>query len=202
MKRLLISTAILASLMTTGAQAKEGDWLLRARAIDVMPDESADVTVIGGSVEITNNVVPELDISYFLTDNVALELIAATSKHKVTATAGNLDLGDVWALPPTLTLQYHFVNESSFKPYVGAGVNYTYFYGDDAGKDINTIEYNGSVGPALQAGLDYKLDEKYSLNLDVKKIWMNSNVKINGGAIRADVDLDPWVVGVGVGYTF
>ena len=201
MKRLLVTTAILASLATT-ATAKEGDWLLRARAIDVMPDESATVTVIGGGVDAGNNIVPELDISYFFTDNIAAELIAATSNHNVHATAGGLDLGDVWALPPTLTLQYHFVNDTAFKPYVGAGINYTYFYNAHAGSSITDIEYNGSVGPALQAGMDYKLDDKYSLNLDVKKIWMNTDVKINGGAIRADVDLNPWVIGVGVGYTF
>jgi outer membrane protein len=201
MKKLLLTTAILAS-MTLGAQAKEGDWVLRARAIDVIPDESASVTVVGEGVDLTNTIVPELDLSYYLTDNIALELIAATSNHNVHATAGNLDLGDVWALPPTLTAQYHFINDTGINPYVGAGINYTHFYNDQAGTAINTIKYSDSVGPALQAGVDYKIDDKYSLNLDVKKIWMNSDVEINGGAINADVDINPWVVGVGVGYTF
>lgn len=76
------------------------------------------------------------------------------------------------------------------------------FYGEESGRSITSIDYGDSVGPALQAGIDYKIDEKYSLNLDIKKIWINTDVKINGGAIRADVDLDPWVIGAGIGYTF
>jgi outer membrane protein len=201
MKRLLITTAILAGLAAT-ATAKEGDWVVRARAISVTPDESATVTVLGGGVDSDTQIVPELDISYFFTDNIAAELIAATTNHNVTATAGGQDLGDVWLLPPTLTLQYHFVNDTAFKPYVGAGVNYTMFYGEESGRSITSIDYGDSFGPALQAGIDYKIDDKYILNLDVKKIWINTDVKINGGAIRADVDLNPWVVGAGIGYTF
>ncbi|MEQ1790636.1 MAG: OmpW family outer membrane protein [Rickettsiales bacterium] len=203
MRKLLLTTAILAS-MIIGAQANEGDLLLRLRAIDVIPDENSH-TSIGGYVDADFSIVPEVDVTYFFTDNIAAELIAATSKHDVSAkntTLGDLDLGEVWVLPPTLTLQYHFVNESCFKPYVGAGVNFTYFYNDKAGSSINTIEYDHSFGPALQAGVDYKIDDKYSLNLDVKKVWMNTDVKINGGAVTADVDLDPWIVGVGIGYTF
>jgi len=200
MKKLLITAAICAMCGT--ANAKEGDWLLRARAINVMPDESASVSVLGGGVDADVQAVPELDLTYFFTDNIAAELIAATSNHNVTATAGGQDLGDVWILPPTLTLQYHFTNETAFKPYVGAGVNVSYFYGAESGRSITSIEYDHSVGPALQLGLDYKLDENYSLNLDVKKVWINTDVKINGGNIRADVDLDPWIVGAGIGYTF
>jgi outer membrane protein len=202
MKKLILTTAILMAAATTGAQAKAGDWLLRARAIEVAPDENASVTVIGGGVDASNTVVPELDLSYFFTDNISAELIAATSKHSVHATAGNLDLGEVWALPPTLTAQYHFINDTGFNPYIGAGINYTHFYNDKAGKAINTIKYTDSVGPALQLGVDYKINDQYSLNLDLKKIWMNTDVKINNGAIQADVDLNPWVIGAGIGYTF
>lgn len=198
----MITTILAAAMAAAPANAKEGDWLLRARAIYFSPDESATVTTLGGGVDATDTIVPELDISYFLTDSVALELIAATTNHDVMATAGGQDLGDVWVLPPTLTLQYHFVNESAFKPYVGAGVNYTIFYGAESGRSITSIDYGNSFGPALQAGIDYKINDTYSLNFDVKKVWVNSDVKINGGNIRADVDLDPWVVGVGVGYTF
>lgn len=200
----MITTILAAAMAAAPANAKEGDILLRLRAIDVLPEKDS-TTSIGGKVKPDFAVVPELDITYFFTDNIAAELIAATSKHDVKAigtTSGNLDLGDVWILPPTLTLQYHFTNDSPFKPYIGAGINYSYMYNEDAGSSITSIHYDDSFGPALQAGLDYKLNEKYSLNLDVKKIWINTDVKVNGGAVRADVDLDPWVVGVGVGYTF
>jgi outer membrane protein len=205
MKKLLMITTILAAAMAAApANAKEGDVVVRLRAINIAP-ENDSTTSIGGKVKPDFAAVPEVDLSYFFTDSISAELIAATSKHNVKAMgtgSGDLDLGSVWVLPPTLTLQYHFNNESAFVPYVGAGVNYTYFYNDKAGSSINNIHYDDSFGPALQAGLDYKLDDKYSLNLDVKKIWINSDVKVNGGGVTADVDLDPWVIGVGVGYTF
>lgn len=183
-----------------------GDWVIRARAIGVMPQEDATVTgaLTGSSINIDNSVVPEVDVSYFLTDNIALELIAATTPHDVHAatSGGYLDLGSAWLLPPTLTAQYHFTNLGAYKPYVGAGVNYTIFWNEDAGSSINNIKYENSFGPALQAGVDYMLDEHWLVNMDVKKIWINSDVKINSGAVRADVDINPWIVGVGFGYKF
>lgn len=200
----MITTILAAVMAAAPANAKEGDILLRLRAIDVLPEKDS-TTTIGGKVKPDFATVPELDLTYFFTDNIAAELIAATSKHEVKAIgtgSGNLDLGDVWILPPTLTLQYHFNNETRLTPYVGAGVNYSYFYNDKAGSSISSIHYNSSFGPALQAGIDYKIDNNYSLNFDVKKIWINTDVKVNGGAVRADVDLDPWVVGMGIGYTF
>jgi outer membrane protein len=180
----------------------EGDspWLVRVRGIYVSPDESASVTGIAGSVEASNELVPELDISYFFTENIAAELILATTNHDMSATAG-VDLGDVWILPPTLLLQYHFTPNDQFSPYVGAGVNYTIFYGEDSGA-VASIDYENGFGFALQAGMDYDLGDQWVFNVDVKKLWLNTDVSINGGAITADVDLDPWIFGVGFGYRF
>lgn len=113
----------------------------------------------------------------------------------------NIDLGSVWVLPPTLTAQYHFNNETSFVPYVGAGVNYTIFYNDDPGA-VSTIKYRNAIGYAFQTGVDYKIDQHWMLNVDVKKIMLNTDAEVNGGAVKADVDLDPWVIGFGVGYRF
>lgn len=145
-------------------------------------------------------VMPELDITYFFTNNFSAELILATTKHDVRA--GNVDLGSVWALPPTLTAQYHFDTPTPFRPYVGAGINYTWFYGADEAAGLNKVEYDGGVGYALQAGVDYMLDEHWMLNLDVKKVYVSTDVSVNNGAVTADVDLDPWVFGLGVGYRF
>ena len=197
---LLVSTSVY-------AQPKAGDFMIRARALGVVPQEDADITgaVTGSTISIDNSVVPELDFSYFVTDTVAFELIAAITPHDVStkdSSAGPLDLGDVWLLPPTLTAQYHFTDMGAFKPYVGAGVNYTVFFDEKAGSSVTDVEYENSFGPALQVGADYALDDKWSLNLDVKKIWINSDVKFNGGAIKADVDIDPWIIGAGIGYTF
>lgn len=204
----IIAIASLLTCVSSMALAAEaGDFVLRARALGVVPQEDANITggVTGSSISIDNSVVPELDLSYFFTKNIAVEAIAAVTPHNVHAnntSAGNLDLGDVWLLPPTVTLQYHLDQMGQCKPYVGAGVNYTVFYNEDAGSSITDIKYDNSFGPALQAGVDYMLDEHWMLNMDVKKIWINSDVSINGGTVNADVDINPWVIGVGVGYKF
>lgn len=179
--------------------AKE-NWQIRVRAIDVIPDVDSSVN-IGGEVDADNAVVPELDISYFFTNHIAAELILATSKHDMDYT-GNVDLGDAMILPPTLTLQYHFTPDQAFSPYVGAGVNYSMFYNEDAAAGFTDLNVDNGFGLALQAGFDYWLDEHWGLNADVKKIFLNVDATLNNGAIRADVDLDPWVVGAGVSYRF
>ncbi len=188
-----------------GKQA--GDFLIRARGIGLIPDEDSSISVIGGSADASDEFTGELDFSYFVTDNVALELIAATTKHDVdvenSALGADVDLADVGVLPPTLTVQYHFMPSNRFSPYLGAGVNYTFFYDEEAaGGAVNSVDFENSFGLALQAGLDVAIGGNWSANVDVKKIFLDTDVKINGGAINADVDLDPWVFGVGIGYRF
>ena len=211
-KALLAGAFLFAVVAGSAASAQDfkpkeaGDFLIRARGLAVIPDEDASIGVIGGDVEATNSYVPELDFSYFVTDNIALELIAAVSPHELDvegSTLGNLDLADVWLLPPTLTVQYHFMPAKRFSPYLGVGINYTHFFNaDEAGGAIQQIDFDDSVGLALQAGLDYAITGNWSANLDVKKVFINTDVTINNGAITADVDLDPWIIGVGIGYRF
>lgn len=157
---------------------------------------------IGGEVKVGNAFVPEVDLTYFITPNIALEAIAATSKHSLNYSVNGASLGKTWVLPPTVTLQYHFMPEETFSPYIGAGVNYSYFYGEDTGAGFTDLQVDGGFGYALQAGTDIWINENWGLNLDVKKIFLNVDAKLNGGAVRADVDLDPWVVGAGVSYRF
>lgn len=180
-----------------------GDFMVRARVLGVIPDEDAS-TSIGGNVSIDNDIVPEVDFTYFITDNIGLELIAATTRHEVSHTPTGIDLGKVSLLPPTLTLQYHFMPKERFSPYVGAGLNYTFFYNEDtaAGSPVTSIDYENALGYALQVGADYALNDNWYANVDVKKIFLNTDVSMNGGAITADVDIDPWIVGVGIGYRF
>ena len=183
-----------------------GDINVRLRGIGVVPTERGDIKNATTGADTTLNTrlgnayVPEVDVSYFLTPNIALELIAATTKHDVDASNG-LDMGSVWLLPPTLTVQYHFAPTARFSPYVGAGLNYTIFYNEKKGA-VNSISYDDNIGYALQAGIDYAIAGAWSLNLDVKKLWLNTDVKVNGGALKADVDINPWIFGVGVGYRF
>lgn len=181
-------------------------WQFRLRGIVVTPDESADIEAIGGDVDISTAVVPEFDISYFFDDNWSLELILATAKHDVEAigtAAGDIDLGHVWLLPPTLTAQYHFTG-GNFVPYLGAGPNLTLFYGVDEGPVADDVDYDTAVGFALQGGFDFMLNDKWFLNFDVKKLFLNTTATVNattalGATVEADVDINPWIFGVGVG---
>lgn len=204
----IIAAAILGSSALAGtalASSGESPWLIRGRMIAVAPDEGASIVPIGGDVSIDTSIVPELDISYFFTKNIAAELILATAPHSATAkgtSLGDIDLGDMWLLPPTLTLQYHFYPTEKIKPYIGAGINYTIFYDVERSSSINRLDCDNSFGGALQAGVDYMLDDHWLVNVDVKKVWINSDVSINNGAVRADLDIDPWIIGFGFGYRF
>lgn len=178
----------------------ENRWIVRARAVGVLPNDSSSVN-IGGNTDVENAYVPELDFTYFFTPHIAAELILATAQHEIDYT-GNVNLGDAWILPPTLTVQYHFTPDGTFSPYVGAGLNYSLFYNEDAAAPFTNLEVDGGIGYALQVGTDYWLNDHWGFNLDVKKIWLNIDGKLNNGAIRADIDLDPWIVGAGVSYRF
>jgi outer membrane protein len=203
MKKLLLTTAAALALSSPAMAAsdfKSGDWLLRGRVVGVLPQESSTLTGAAGHVNVDNSVVPELDISYFLTPNIAVELIAAVTPHDVKTSEG-VDAGSAWLLPPTLTVQYHFTQFGSIKPYVGAGVNYTHFFNADAGA-LNAVEYDDSFGGALQAGVDVPIQGNWYANLDVKKVFISTTANFSPSGVRADVDIDPWLVGVGIGYKF
>lgn len=213
MKKIEISlmVVLLSSMNFVIAQDQPADdngskWQFRLRGIVVTPDESADIAGIGGDASISTAFVPELDISYFFNENWSVELILATAKHDVEAvgtTAGDIDLGHVWLLPPTLTGQYHFTG-GDFVPYLGAGLNLTLFYGVDEGPVADDVDYDTSIGYALQGGFDYMLNDKWFLNVDVKKLFLSTDATINattalGATVDADVDINPWIIGFGVG---
>ncbi len=195
----LAAPAFAANVTGKSLTAKER-FQVRLRGIQVHPHEDSWVN-IGGEIDADNQVVPEVDLTYFLTDNWAAELIAATSKHKLTH-SGGADLGSAWALPPTLTLQYHFQPHQAFSPYLGAGLNYTVFYNEDTASGFTDLNVGNGVGWALQAGADYWVNDHWGMNVDVKKIFVNVDASLNNGAIHGDLDVDPWVIGAGVSYRF
>ena len=187
-------------------------WQVRLRAVGVAPDESAKIGIIDGDVAISNALIPELDFTYFFTEHFAAELILGTAKHDVKAIntlAGDVDLGSVWLLPPTLTAQYHFYtsDQKVFKPYIGAGVNYTLFYNVKSG-DVAGVEYDNAIGYAAQLGFDLMLDETFFINVDVKRLFLSTDVTVDasnlapGLSIPAEVDINPWLLGIGVGMKF
>lgn len=181
-----------------------GDFVIRARGIALVPDESTSTSDIAtGEGELNNDYVPEVDFSYFITDHIAVELIAATTKHDLDWKNPDVDLGSVWLLPPTLTVQYHFMPKQRFSPYVGAGLNYTFFYNETSGA-AQSVSYDNGLGYALQAGFDYAISGPWSLNVDMKKVFLDTKVTadLGAGPVEVDADLDPWVFGLGVGYRF
>jgi len=204
-KKIGIGLLVLSSLLSSSAFAL-GNKLVRMRALTVMPDADGKPTLIGGKVKIDNQSIPELDLSYFFNDNFAAELILGTTTHSVqvhNASGSNHDLGNVTLLPPTLMAQYHHTFDK-FKPYVGAGLNYTMFFNQGTGAH-KSIDYTNSLGYGAQVGFDYALSENVYFNFDVKKLWLSTDVTVKtyaGATVKADVDINPLLVGFGVGYRF
>ncbi len=204
---LMLSAAGRADEPDAGFQS--GSILARIRALDVAPQVSSSVSAIDGSVHASNNVVPELDGTYFFTPHIAAELIAAVTYHTVKdvgSAVGTVPLGSVRLLPPTLTAQWHFLPQSAVNPYVGAGINYTFFYGVKGSTlpIITSTHYSDNVGAALQAGADVKLSGNWYFNVDVKKLFLETDVTLGTalGQVKAKVNLDPWLIGAGIGYRF
>ena len=196
MKKNLLAVAVLCAL-TSGAafaQQAESPWLVRVRAVHL---DSANKDSTGLGLSVNNKTIPEVDISYFFNKNVAAELILTVpQKHDLRANGTNI--GSLKHLPPSLLLQYHF-DAPGFKPYVGAGVNYTRFSNVNlpAGVDID----RNSWGGALQVGVDIPLSKNLYLNFDVKKVYIKTDV-FAGGAKAGTFKVDPVLVGVGLGWRF
>lgn len=188
--------------------AAKSPWQIRVRGLGVITNNSGFVDGIAGSdLSSSDTVVPELDISYFFTDNIAAELILGTTYSNVStegSIAGLGKVGKTWLLPPTLTLQYHFTDFGAFKPYVGAGVNYTLFYNQSSSGPFNDLDVKNKLGAALQVGFDYMLDDHWGVNFDVKKLFLEPEFKVNLGntPLTGKAKLNPWLVGAGVTYRF
>lgn len=208
MKKSVIIVSVSILLLALGsmsvAQAKGMNSIVdkaRFRFLNVTPIEQDDLGIT--AVNIESDLTPELDLTHHFTENIATELVLATSKHRVNTTSG-LDLGDASLLPPTLMAQYHFLPDGMIQPYAGAGVNYTLFYNEGQNAlDANSVEYDNSAGWALQAGFDLPLESlsnRMALNVDVKKLYLNTDVSINNGGITTEVDIDPILFGVGITY--
>ncbi len=204
MKRTLLAVAAVCALSSGAAfaQQAEGPWMVRVRAVNL---DSANKDSTGLGLSINNKWMPELDVSYFFTPNIAAELVLTyPQKHDLRAN-GLGQIGSLKHLPPTLLAQYHFTNFGAFKPYVGAGVNYTRFSSvsfDPAVQAVlNPSIKKNSFGGALQIGFDYALDKNWSLNFDVKKVFIETDVSSAGTKVGT-FKVNPVLVGVGLGYRF
>ncbi|MEO7689058.1 MAG: OmpW family outer membrane protein [Sphingomonas sp.] len=197
---------------------KQGDVLVRVRAILVAPTESTSgitPTFPAEHASVNNSVMPEVDLTYMVTDHIGLELIAATTKHTasgVSGTTGSIGkLASTWVLPPTLTAQYHFNPHGKIRPYVGAGINYTIFWNEKASQGLEAavgptrVHMSDSFGYAGQAGIDVDIGKRTFLNFDIKYIDMNTTATLQTTAIGTQsvrVHLNPMVFGAGIGFRF
>lgn len=208
----LLTAAAMAGSLATGhaAAAVDQPWMVRARAVHMsMANQSDPIPALGvtanDTIEVSNKTIPEVDISYFMTPNWAAELVLTyPQKHDVTLVNNGTrtPLGTFKHLPPTLTLQYHFHPGQTFQPYVGAGLNFTDISKVKlaAGAQPLTLE-NNSLGLAVGAGFDYKLQDNLYLNVDIKKVQIRSDVMANGTVVSS-AKLDPVLLGIGLGWRF
>jgi outer membrane protein len=228
MNKSLLSASFIALALCApfSAQAHEaGDIIVRAGAARVSPNEDSgniklDGTKVSGSKATADGSTQlGLTFAYMLTDHVGLELLAATPFSHTIGVKGlgaGLDgkLADVKQLPPTLSLQYYPMAASSkFQPYAGIGLNYTRFYDTDLSSErkaegFSNLKLKDSVGLAGQVGMDYMITDRIMLNASVWYVDINTKATVDGpsalnvGQTKVDVDIDPWVYMVGLGYKF
>lgn len=219
-KNILAAAVAAVATMGLGAPSASagddrGDFMIRILGTGVLPDVSADVSlngtlIPGANADVSKEFIPATTLTYFFNDNLSAELFCCFAKHQADAEGTIAPLGEIadfWIFPPALTLQYHFTGMGSIKPYVGAGVQYIAFFKEDTTLS-NSVDIDSAFGFTLQAGVDVGLGGGWFLNADVKKTWLDTEVHwrgvggVNGVNIDADVDVDPWIVSVGLGYRF
>lgn len=188
-------------------------FLVRVGALGVLPNASG-ASIAGGPIynaSVTNNVVPELDLTYFITKHWAVEAICCLSHHtlegSLTPFGIKNNIANSTLFPPTVTLQYHFAL-GQWDPYVGVGANYTWFFETKSqltqalGYGNNAVKLNSSAGVAFNAGVDYYLTKHWVLNADAKYLVLDTQGNTPFGTNTVKVNIDPWLVRLAVGYRF
>jgi outer membrane protein len=203
MNKLVTLTLLSAALAAPCLQAEEGPWMVRLRAVQIQPANKSDAAtgLPADAIHVSSKTIPEVDFSYFFTKNFSAELILTVpQEHDVTVSGTKI--GTFKHLPPTLTAQWHFLPGQTVNPYVGAGLNYTLI--SDVKLASGALELGkSSTGLAVQAGVDFKVATNCYINLDVKYVQLQSDVKVAAtGAKLTTVKLDPMLYGVGIGYRF
>jgi outer membrane protein len=199
-----------AALMTLAASAHAGDFMVRGRVLQLDPaNESFGPTLGSAPVTVSSRLIWEVDASYFLAPNWAVEVIASTPPKHTIYLAGTR-IGTLRHLPPTVTLQYHLSPENAaVRPYVGVGLNYTHFSevrldaGPVLGGSVPLKASSNSWGTAVQVGADFPITKSVSLNVDFKKIDIHTKVSVEStGQYLGTVKVNPVLFGAGIGYKF
>jgi outer membrane protein len=204
--------AVFALGVSSARADDDGAWEVRLRAVRLVPSNNSDayapLGIPADAIHINGKWLPDLDFEHFFSAHWSSELLltypqAQTVTVEKSALGGPTAIGTFKHLPPTLTLKYDFCPNQAFQPYIGAGVNITLIskttlYVPTVGRlDLDTW----SVGPAAQAGFDYKLAAHWYLSADLKWAMIRSDVKFQGTKI-SEARIDPLLFGIGVGYRF
>jgi len=201
MRSAMFLAIVASTAVPLAAQAQSTPWLVRLRAVHI---DSANKDSTGLGLSINNKWIPEVDISYFFTPQIATELVL-TYPQKHTIYSNGTEIGSLKHLPPTLTVQYHFTDLGAIKPYVGAGINYTRFsdvqFNSATEGALHPTLDSSSWGLAAQVGADYLISKQVYLNLDVKYVQLGTDV-YSSGVKAGTLKVDPWLVGLGVGWRF
>ena len=201
-KKSIVSTLIASSLvLATGTvnAVEKGDWLVRFGVVNVSPNDGSTGVVANDAVGVDGNTQIFANATYMYKENIGFELLAATPfSHDITLSGSKI--GETKQLPPTFSMQYHFMPKASTRPYIGAGINYTTFFSEKATNTITSLKLDDSVGLAVQAGVDIDITKDWFFNADVRYINIETTATTNLGNI--EVDINPWVISLGVGTHF
>ena len=198
-----IAGAAMGATAPANAGSESGDFLVRVQGTFVnFNDDSSAVGALPGSIELDDEFIPTLTLTYFLNKNIGIELFCCFAKLQADH---NLlgEVADFWVFPPALTLQYHFDPMGGIKPYIGVGLQYIAPFSEDGVGALAgaNVEVDDALGFTLQAGVDISIGDGWYLNADVKKTWIEHTVSV-GGVEQFDVGIDPWIFSVGLGYRF
>ncbi len=214
-KHLVIAAAVLAgTALPALSQAEEGPWVVRLRALHIGPANKSDAVPALGlpadQIDVSSKWAPDIDFEYFFNRSWSGELLLTVPQKHDVSVKNVGSLGSFKHLPPTLTVKYNFIPDGTFRPYVGVGVNLTFISDVNLAVPSSVTEgaplplklSSTSVGIASQAGFDVKIDQNWFASVDVKYVQIRSDVKLEDGTKVSAVQVDPWLIGIGVGYRF
>lgn len=222
--KVILASSLLATLFasTSVVAIEKGDTLIDVRLINLAPDTGSNQIMAGGvplappaGIDVDDANSLGIDITYMVTNNFGVELMLdTTSKHDIKGT-GNIstvNVGDVTVLPPSLIAVWHFLPANNIRPYVGAGINYTFFFSENTTSELDAalggktdLDVDDAFGLVAQAGVDIDISKKWYLTLDAKYIDMDTTARINVNGVQAatvNFDVNPLVLGVGIGTSF
>lgn len=202
-----LAAALCVAAISNSAVAEAGDWLIRAGATRLWTQGSDDLRLNDSQgnpleAEVSDETAFTFDITYMVNEHVGFELLGAYPvEHDIDINGTNA--ATTKQLPPTLSVNYHVTRWGAFKPYVGIGMNYTYFFDEDTKGPLEgtTLDLEDSVGIAYQIGADYAINEKWFVNVVGRWMSIGTKAKVDGTRV-GDIDINPWTLGANIGYRF